>query len=129
MAWYYAGSFDADRWHRAESKAEAMVGGAEMVEPGEKYSIGEGDGHAPFSKLFVDVGDLQGYIDDRNEELAYEDAFTAEANLSDDDLKPLVDAINKAWTDFIALHKPRSNLIDFTCQEEITRPAQEPVDA
>lgn len=129
MAWYYAGSFDADWWRRAESRAEAISAGADMVEPGEKYSIGDGDGHAPFSKLFVDVSDLRGYIDDRNEELAYEDAFSAEANISDEDLRPLVDAINKAWTDFVALHNPRSNLIDFTSQEEITRPAPEMVEA
>ncbi len=129
MAWYYAEHVDADWWNHAESRDDAISGGADLVKPGAKYWIGEGDGHAPFSTLFHDIKDLREFIDDRNEELVYEDAFTAEANLGDDDLQPLFDALTKAWTDFIALHKPTSNQIDFASQEEITRPAEAPAGA
>jgi hypothetical protein len=104
--WYY--SHDQELWIEAGSREDAIYEGSECVEPGAAFEIAQCTPKGPWPTLFADAGELCEFIDEQNEDNAFEEGFTAEAGLSKADLAPLTDAINALWAAFLDKHQPRS---------------------
>lgn len=122
MGWYYAASPDAEYWHCADSREQAIHDGASYAEIGGTYAICEAFPQGPYRTLF-DADDLAEHIENSNEDRCFEDGFIEESGLTNAKLQPLVDKINALWTEFIDQHKPTSNALDIKRTEIITKEA------
>lgn len=125
MAWYYC-TGDEENWlGDFPTREAAIVEGRDSVGPDAGFMVAQGEAHAPRSVLFDDTGDLAEFFDDRNEDAAFEDPFTAEANLSDDDFRELLAQINAAYGRWLARHNPRSRALHLGPWETIPPEAPE----
>jgi hypothetical protein len=124
-AWYY--STNEEWWNEAGSRDAAIAEGGDAVDPGEGFWIAQAFPKGPWPTLFHDIDDLAEFIDDRNEDNSFEDAFTEEAGLSKDDLTPLAAAINALWSDFLAKRNPLSRALIIGPSEYVVIPTPDEV--
>ena len=123
MAWFY--STNEELWcGDVATREEAISAGRRDHAAGAPFKIAEGRHKGPWPRLFDSVGDLREFIDNANEDNAFEEAFTEEANLSDAAFTEMLAEINQSYDRWLKRHQPISNALDLGATEDIPATAE-----